>query len=355
MEGSLLLQQLNGKGNRDMLHCGNLAYDCPPGIYLTRDVLTDPPTVISIVLLPTLCFQSTLGNSATYCISVNDIEPTSGWLGDRNRLSLDICFMHSFGKCTGKAREKLPSTCHQIHVKRNVLDALRTTYSNQQRRYFCRTMKANITTEVSQLLWNVARRRFSLHYLEFKTEDIDVTAGSTAYEVEYRKWLTDDVCPPSFTEVEKRSTAVDNFFTSTNLCWEYAVTGRCIKGASCMDIHGLLVKSLSKHRYVKMALKEISRNKDILASSVSDQFTTAYLKQDQTSEMFPIAPNFYPMPTYSGTNLSSVFPGGNNFIKPTSSFLDSPLRNTVMVNNSLLCVVVEGPDNVLRIVPYRAS
>lgn len=231
--------------------------------YYTRDLMTDPPTIIQIVPAPSesLTMQRMPSKvvADTFKISFDDIEPTAGWLSDRNNASLDICFMHSFGKCYGKIREKDSRTCHQIHVKREVLDSLRKYYVNPQRHYFCRTMKANVTEKFAQVLSLLARRRIALQYLEFRTDDIEVTAGSMEYEVEYRHWLVSDGDTQRKTSAKAANVATDNFFSSSNLCWDFALTGRCSKGASCPDLHGHVAKALTKDRFVKAALAEMGK------------------------------------------------------------------------------------------------
>jgi hypothetical protein len=245
--------------------------------YYTRDLMTDPPTIIQIVPAPSesLAIQRVPSKvtADTYKISFDDIEPTAGWLSDRNNASLDICFMHSFGKCYGKIREKDSRTCHQIHVKREVLDNLRKFYVNPQRHYFCRTMKANVTEKFAQVLSLLARRRIALQYLEFRTDDIEVTAGSMEYEVEYRHWLVSDGDTQRKTPAKAANVTTDNFFSSSNLCWDFALTGRCSKGASCPDLHGHVAKALTKDRFVKAALAEMGK-KESWVSSSSDAFPT---------------------------------------------------------------------------------
>lgn len=233
--------------------------------YYTRDLITDSPTIIQIVPVSSevLGVQRgpPKGTNDTFKISLDDVEPTAGWLSDRNNASLDICFMHSFGKCYGKIREKDPRTCHQIHVKREVLDNLRKYYTFPQRNYFCRTMKANVTEKFAQVLSLLARRRIALQYLEFRTDDIEVTAGSTEYEVEYRHWLVSDIDPLRKSNSRAANVVTDNFISSSNLCWDFALTGRCSRGASCPDLHGEVAKALTKDRFVKAALAEMG-NKD---------------------------------------------------------------------------------------------
>lgn len=353
MDGSLLLQQLTG-GSSQTFNCADAMCNGPNSVYATRDVLTDPPTVIHIVP-PTLGGSSSYSHAASpsspaFRISYSDIEPTAGWLGDRNRSSLDICFMHSFRKCTGKTRDKDVTTCHQIHVKWEVLDALRRNYVLPQRRYFCRTMKANITEKVSRQLWNLARKRFSLQYLEFKTEDIDVTAGSTAYEVEYRRWLTTDSLVAQPLVKDDKAPLTDNYISTTNLCWEYAVTGRCTKGASCLDIHGLLINSLSKHRYVKMALKEINRADELPGAEPSQGLSHPLQASLAAPKMFPTQPQFYtqaPQSYYAGPSPTYTIPS-----MPSTAVASHPSGNAPQ--NSLLYVLVEGSDHIFRIVPLAS-
>ncbi|GET91331.1 hypothetical protein, unknown function [Leishmania tarentolae] len=243
--------------------------------YYTRDLITEVPTIIQIVPVSSEALAMQRGlprqNSDMLKISMDDVEPTAGWLSDRNNASLDICFMHSFGKCYGKIREKDPRTCHQLHVKRDVLDNLRKYYTNPQRNYFCRTMKANVTEKFAQVLSLLARRRINLQYLELRTEDIEVTAGSTEYEVQYRVWLISDISTQCKSRAKAANILTDNFISSSNLCWDFALTGRCGRGASCPDLHGHVAKALTKDRLVKAALAEMGKKDCSAPSMVSTQ------------------------------------------------------------------------------------
>lgn len=241
--------------------------------YFTRDLMTDPPTVIQILSLPAdaISSQRIPGKNGpqVFKVSLDDIEPTAGWLSDRNNSSLDICFMHSFGKCYGKLREKDPRTCHQLHIKREVLDSLRRHYVNPQRNYFCRTMKANVSEKFAQVLTLLARRRITLQYLEFRTDDIEVTAGSTEYEVEYRHWLLTGDDSQRKAVPKPANIQTDNFISTSSLCWDFALTGRCSKGASCPELHGHVAKALTKDRYVKSALTEMGKKDSWSATAVA--------------------------------------------------------------------------------------
>lgn len=293
--------------------------------YFTRDMLTDPPTIIQIVPNASY-FQHSGDNSGRppqhVSITFADIEPTEGWLSDRNNASLDICFMHSFGKCSGKARERNPRTCHQIHVKREVLDSLRKMYINPQRHYFCRTMKANITPQFSQVLSLFARRNFSLQYLEFRTDDIDVTAGSTSYEVQYRNWL---VCDTELARESKSNAPTQNFISTSNICWDYAITGKCPRGSACQDIHGHIAKALIKDRFVRMALEEMSKR-----DPQPDTAKYCAKKKLETAQMVPTASQSGQMnlfcPNDSSISLScngSMYPAPAAPPNPTP-FFNSP-------------------------------
>ncbi|CAD2216456.1 hypothetical protein ADEAN_000391800 [Angomonas deanei] len=215
--------------------------------YVTKDVLTNPPTPIYIV-----------NNDAAvelqngFALTIDDIEPTAGWLSDRNNSLLDICFMHSFGKCFGKAND--PSTCHQIHVKRKVLNLLRKRYTLPQRYFFSRTVKANVTPQFGDLLSQIAQRRFSLQYLEFKTASVEKTAGSASYEVQYRNWLVSSMSKNSLA-----NPLTLNFISTSCLCWDFALRGVCPKGSSCSDIHANITRALTKDRLIRLALVELSK------------------------------------------------------------------------------------------------
>ncbi|KAG5470396.1 hypothetical protein LSCM1_01640 [Leishmania martiniquensis] len=258
--------------------------------YYTRDLITEVPTIVLIVPISSETLNAQRGppkgKSDTFMISFNDVEPTAGWLSDRNNASLDICFMHSFGKCYGKIREKDPRTCHQIHVRREVLNNLRKYYTNPQRNYFCRTMKANVTEKFAQVLSLLARRRIALQYLEFRTDDIEVTAGSTEYEVQYRVWLVSDVDEQRRSTTKAANISTDNFISSSNLCWDFALTGRCSRGVSCPDLHGRVAKALTKDRFVKAALAEMGKKDSCAAMGETLQVTkTPKVRKASTSAL----------------------------------------------------------------------
>nr|CAJ2478717.1 unnamed protein product [Leishmania braziliensis] len=265
--------------------------------YFTRDLFTDVPTIIQIVPVSSEALTTQRdppkGILDTFTISLDDVEPTAGWLSDRNNASLDICFMHSFGKCYGKVRYKDPRTCHQIHVRREVLDNLRKYYRNPQRNYFSRTMKANVTEKFAQVLSLLARRRVALQYLEFRTEDIEVTAGSTEYEVQYRLWLVSDVDPQRTSMAKAANILTDNFISLSNLCWDFALTGRCSRGAACPDLHGRVAKALTKDRFVRAALTEMGKN-DTLAAAGE---TLPPAKTSKIRRSSPGAPRHLPPPS----------------------------------------------------------
>ncbi|KPI89632.1 hypothetical protein ABL78_1297 [Leptomonas seymouri] len=265
--------------------------------YCTRDVITDPPTIIQIVPVPSdhLAAQRKLSQmtDGAFKISFDDVEPTAGWLSDRNNASLEICFMHSFGKCHGKAREKDSRTCHQIHVKREVLNELRKYYTKPQRSYFCRTMKANVTVKFAQVLSLLAQRRVILRYLEFRTEDVAVTAGSVEYEVEYRHWLVSDGDTQRKTSTSAAYLTTENFFSSSNLCYDFALTGMCPNGASCPDLHGNVAKALTKDRFLKVALTEMGRREPWMVTG-GEASPTRVAVNFPTLPQLPSMPLLYP-------------------------------------------------------------
>lgn len=356
MNRSLFLQELTRRHETNWLNDAYPASNNSSAVYLTRDVLTCPPTIVRIILASPVPISHAyrVEETGEYVVSVEDVEPTAGWLGDRCRSSLDICFMHSFGKCFGKKKRKDPATCHQIHIKREVLDAIRSTYTLNQRRYFCRTMKANINENVSAKLWNLVGKKLSLQYLEFKTEDIDVTAGSTAYEVDYRKWLLSSSTPVS-TQSDQGSQP-ENYFSTTNLCPEYAVLGRCPKGASCQGIHGLLINSLSKHRYVKIALKEINKGDEIISPE-------GYRQQAKNMEQcrYLTAPPPQPCPCHPVSFPSGLFASQSVSMSDFNNDLSIPPQfqnhapyqsNAPQAQTPMFYVLCKTQDNVLQVLPY---
>ena len=124
--------------------------------YLTRDVFTDPPTLLRIS-----CNGSTAAGASdpsAIVIPESAVIPTEGWIAEKRirqdgpqagRASvqhkcLSICFSFSFGKCRGKNGSD-PFTCQQIHIDPAYLKQLRLrVYTLPLRGYFCRTVRAHI-------------------------------------------------------------------------------------------------------------------------------------------------------------------------------------------------------------------
>lgn len=287
--------------------------------YLTRDVLTDPPTIVKIV--PDGTAMSGSEPSVTY----GDIEPTVGWLSDRNNASLDICFMHSFGKCRGKAPETDPRTCHQIHIKRASLERLRRTYTNPQRHYFCRTMKANVSEKFTHVLSLLARRKFSLQYLEFRTEDVDVTVGSMSYEAEYRRWLLSGAAAAAG---HRQPPNTSNFISTSDLCTDFAVNGHCPNGATCTALHGHVAKVLSKDRSIRMALEKMNQR------AAGEQKNRDYHHNTSCNQFSPFPPSsgaFNKSKTDADNGVT--YNNSNNFIN-SHAMLNQNISCTHNTNNS---------------------
>ncbi|KAG5495294.1 hypothetical protein GH5_02949 [Leishmania sp. Ghana 2012 LV757] len=337
--------------------------------YYTRDLITEVPTIIQIVPISSDALATQRGPSKgktdTFMISYDDVEPTAGWLSDRNNASLDICFMHSFGKCYGKIREKDPRTCHQIHVKREVLDNLRKYYTNPQRNYFCRTMKANVTEKFAQVLSLLARRRIGLQYLEFRTEDIEVTAGSTEYEVQYRVWLVSDGDQQRKSTAKAANILTDNFISSSNLCWDFALTGRCSRGVSCPDLHGRVAKALTKDRFVKAALAEMGKKESCAVAGEASQPTkTPKVRKTSTSALQRLPPPPPPPPPLPPQcppymiSTSGLSPYWFSSVPPASEISASSPKPTLAafpvdmpsMQGAPYFFMSEGNDNVFRLI-----
>lgn len=213
------------------------------GRYCTRDVISDPPTSVMIVHdIPAANGVA----SDVYFVAEADVEITEGWNTRLGKSQLSICFMHSFGKCSGRCNSD-PSTCHQIHIRRDALDAVRSTYRNRTRTLFSRTIKAHLGEELRLALSRVARKDLTLKYLEYRAQDVEETAGLKTYEAAYRSWLLSPAGAP------------DTFHdTAVFQCPSFATTGRCDTGVECQGIHGDVRNAQVRDHVVANALRQLA-------------------------------------------------------------------------------------------------
>lgn len=214
--------------------------------YITRDVATEPPTTIVIVPCGSQPPELSNKDEAVFAVTEDCVEPTKGWLNREGKPLLTVCFMHSFGKCVGRTNSN-PATCFQIHIKANVLNALRKHYTNPTRRFFTRTVKALLSPELRQLLCMRAHKELKVQYLEYRVSDVFPSTGLLQYEAAYRRWLFSD------------DTNVDHAGTITVLqCLSFAMTGSCSCSTDCPYIHADLKKAQVRDPMLARALRDVS-------------------------------------------------------------------------------------------------
>jgi hypothetical protein len=214
--------------------------------YITRDVATEPPTTIVIVPCGSQPPEVSNKDEAVFAVTEDCVEPTKGWLNREGKPLLTVCFMHSFGKCVGRTNSN-PATCFQIHIKANVLNALRKHYTNPTRRFFTRTVKALLSPELRQLLCMRAHKELKVQYLEYRVSDVFPSTGLLQYEAAYRRWLFSD------------DTNADHAGTITVLqCLSFAMTGSCSCSTDCPYIHADLKKAQVRDPILARALRDVS-------------------------------------------------------------------------------------------------
>lgn len=214
------------------------------GRYCTRDVISDPPTSVMVVR-DSANFPSG-GSADVYTIDESEVEVTEGWDTRFGKSQLSICFMHSFGKCSGRCNNN-PATCHQIHLRRPALDALRSTYRNRTRNLFSRTIKAHLSDDMRQALSRIARKELTLKYLEYRASDVEATDGLQNYEAAYRTWL---LSPPGTPDLFHE--------TCVFQCPSFATSGHCASGERCGHIHGDVRNAQVRDHMVANALRQLA-------------------------------------------------------------------------------------------------
>ncbi|KPA84479.1 hypothetical protein ABB37_01034 [Leptomonas pyrrhocoris] len=214
--------------------------------YITRDVATEPPTTIVIVPCGSQPPEMPNKNEAVFAVTEDCVEPTKGWLNREGKPLLTVCFMHSFSKCVGRANSN-PATCFQIHIKANVLNALRKHYTNPTRRFFTRTVKALLCPELRQLLCMRVHKELKVQYLEYRVSDVLPSTGLLQYEAAYRRWLFCD------------DTNIDHASTATVLqCPSFAMTGSCNCSTDCPYVHADMRKAQVRDPVLARALRDVS-------------------------------------------------------------------------------------------------
>ncbi|TPP43523.1 hypothetical protein CGC21_19610 [Leishmania donovani] len=214
--------------------------------YITRDVATEPPTTIVIVSCGGQPPDLSSKDETMFAVTEDCVEPTKGWINREGKPLLTVCFMHSFGKCVGRTSSN-PATCFQIHIKANVLNALRKHYTNPTRRFFTRTVKAMLSPELRRLLCMRAHKEFKVQYLEYRVSDVFPSTGLLQYEAAYRRWLFSD------------DTNAEHAGTITVLqCLHFSMTGSCDSSTDCPYIHADLKKAQARDPMLARALRDVS-------------------------------------------------------------------------------------------------
>lgn len=212
--------------------------------YISRDVATEPPTTVMIIPIGSQPPAIESSKEVIFAITEDCVEPTDGWVNREGKPLLTVCFMHSFGKCTGRT-DFNPRTCFQIHLNSVVLNSLRRHYSNPTRKFFSRTVKATIGPELRQQLSAVARKALKVQYLEYRVQDVYNTLGFMRYEAAYRQWL--------FGENPHQKDAFPA--VSSEQCSLFAEAGSCPSGKHCPFIHASPHNALVRDQVLSQALR----------------------------------------------------------------------------------------------------
>lgn len=236
--------------------------------YICKDIVCDPPVYIVIVdeehdKEPALTSQHVKLN-ARY------VEDTEGWRNRAKKPSVNICFMHSFGKCAGPTGEGI-SMCHQVHIQRDVLNELRRHYTNPQRPFFCKTINASLGARLRDMISAFRQKKVNIWFLTYKTGDVVPTSGLYRFEANYRRWL--------FDETSDKTQLTTN--TAYAQCENYALFGWCPNGENCLGIHAPLNKAVLKEASIIDALQKVTSaacatQTSIYSSSSAGISTPAY-------------------------------------------------------------------------------
>ncbi|GET91332.1 hypothetical protein, unknown function [Leishmania tarentolae] len=214
--------------------------------YTTRDVATEPPTTIVIVPCGSYPPEMSSKDEVMFAVTEDSVEPTKGWINREGKPLLTVCFMHSFGKCVGRTNSN-PATCFQIHIKANILNALRRHYTNPTRRFFTRTVKAMLSPELRRVLCMRAHKEFKVQYLEYRVSEVFPSTGLLQYEAAYRRWLFSD-----------DTTAETAGAINVLQCLQFSMTGSCDSSTDCPYIHADLKKAQARDPMLARALRDIS-------------------------------------------------------------------------------------------------
>lgn len=216
--------------------------------YMSLDVATEPSTPVFIIPVNGEPPAINIGKETVFAITEDCVEPTDGWIHREGKPLLTVCFMHSFGKCTGRKNYN-PRTCSQIHLNPIVLNSLRKQYSNPTRKFFTRTVRARIGPELRQQLSSLARKTLKVQYLEYRVQDVQTTLGFLRYEAAFKEWLFSDSC--------SKKDAPHTL--GTEQCSLFAQTQSCPSGKNCPFIHASPHKATVRDRVLAKVLRLFPR------------------------------------------------------------------------------------------------
>lgn len=225
---------------------------------MSLDVATEPSTPIFIISVKGEPPAINPGNETIFAITEDCVEPTDGWVNREGKSLLTVCFMHSFGKCTGRKNFN-PRTCSQIHLNPFVLNSLRKQYTNPTRKFFTRTVRAKIGPELRQQLSSLTRKSLKVQYLEYRVRDVRTTLGFLRYEAAYKDWL--------FSDNTSSKTAPHKL--GTEQCSIFAQTNSCPSGKNCPFIHASPQKATVRDRVLGKALRHFPCSSSNVRSSLS--------------------------------------------------------------------------------------
>jgi hypothetical protein len=228
--------------------------------YVTIDVHTSPPTQVAIVRSDADAAIIQRHDPNVYVLSVEDMLPTKGWADAIEQVSaapdgylattgetLNICFLHAFGRCRGKANGG-PSTCQQLHVRLDVLWPLRALYRQPVRPFFVRVFSATLPPSLQAAI--AAAGALAPSHLNYAAEDVPITAGTRRVDFDFRTQLTS----PDRCHAPLRARDVP-------LCVAFAVGVPCVFAEACECLHAPLDATVSALRHGdRAALTTASRN-----------------------------------------------------------------------------------------------
>lgn len=212
--------------------------------FACKDVASEPPTTV-IVVDQEHPYRCSSGD-VVFTVDISALELTEGWTHREGKPNLTICFMHSFGKCSGRTGGD-PSTCYQVHLKREVLSELRRHYEHPHRPFFLRMVHSQLSDQVRQKIALHAKKDLKMQYLDYRVQDVALSSGLLQYEAAYRRWL--------FGPEQGRDVVNEN---TVYQCENYALCGWCPNEEDCLGIHAPLNKARVRDQAVANALNKLT-------------------------------------------------------------------------------------------------